>query len=280
MTDTESDTQTLLAAYDDQLRGTPPIPPAGVTYEKDGPLLRTVGQFRGYVSGPRDLGVRGRELDELIARQRDFFAARGESVKWRTRSHDTPPDLAARLRAAGFVPEERETVLVGRSEELALAEPVLPDGVAIRRITAEADLRRLGAVQSAIWDMDLNWLAADLLGRIAAAPDEMVVHAVEADGEMISAAWLSFRPGTEFATLLGGSTVAEWRGKGIYRALVTTRAALAAARGVPYLHVDASDDSAPILCRLGFHAITTATPYVWSPEQPPREGGDLAARDH
>jgi hypothetical protein len=29
--------------------------------------------------------------------------------------------------------------------------------------------------------------------------------------------------------------------------------------------VDASDDSRPILERLGFVAVTTTTPYVWSP---------------
>ena len=279
MTEPEAETQTLLSAYDNQMRGTPPIPPAGVTYEKDGPLLRTVGQFRGFVSGPRDLEVEGPELDELIARQRDFFAARGESVEWKTRSHDVPADLTDRLRAAGFVPEEPETVLIGLAEEMAVGEPVLPDGVTIRRVTAVADLRRIGALQSAIWGMDLSWLATDLLGRIAAAPDDMAVYAVEAEGEMVSAAWLAFRPGTEFANMLGGSTLAEWRGKGIYRALVAVRAALAVARGVPYLQVDASDDSAPILRRLGFRAITTTTPYVWSPKQPAGRSADLAPRD-
>jgi len=40
---------------------------------------------------------------------------------------------------------------------------------------------------------------------------------------------------------------------------------LAASRGVPYLYVDASPDSRPILERLGFVAVTTTTPYVWSP---------------
>jgi hypothetical protein len=37
------------------------------------------------------------------------------------------------------------------------------------------------------------------------------------------------------------------------------------ARGVRYLQVDASDDSAPILRRLGFRAVTTTTPYIWTP---------------
>ncbi|MFF2455131.1 GNAT family N-acetyltransferase, partial [Isoptericola sp. NPDC058082] len=76
---------------------------------------------------------------------------------------------------------------------------------------------------------------------------------------------LVFRTGTEFAGLWGGSTLSAWRGRGIYRALVAARAHIAAVRGVRYLQVDASGDSAPILRRLGFHAVTTTTPYVWLP---------------
>ncbi|MCX5360779.1 GNAT family N-acetyltransferase [Streptomyces sp. NBC_00124] len=247
------------------MRGAPPTPPAGVTYENDGPLLRIVGQFRGFVSGPRELGVDGDALDGLIVRQRDFFAARGEAVEWKTRGHDTPADLTERLRAAGFLPEDRETVLIGRAADMAVREPVLPDGVTLRQVTADADMHRIAAMESTVWGQDWSWLADDLIGRVAAAPDEISIHVAEADGEVVSAAWLAFRAGTAFASLWGGSTLAEWRGRGIYRALVTTRAALATARGVTYLHVDASDDSAPILRRLGFEAVTTTTPYVWNP---------------
>jgi GNAT superfamily N-acetyltransferase len=87
----------------------------------------------------------------------------------------------------------------------------------------------------------------------------------EAGDELVAAAWIVFRPGTEFAGLLGGSTREAWRGRGIYRALVARRAALARARGVRYLQVDASDDSRPILERLGFAGVTETTPYVWAP---------------
>ena len=43
------------------------------------------------------------------------------------------------------------------------------------------------------------------------------------------------------------------------------RANLAAGRGFRYLETDASDDSNPILQRLGFVPVTTTTPYIWSP---------------
>ncbi len=66
-----------------------------------------------------------------------------------------------------------------------------------------------------------------------------------------------------FAGLWGGGTAAPWRGMGIYRAMVAHRAGLAAELGYRYLQVDATDDSAPILRRLGFSALSTTTPYVY-----------------
>jgi GNAT superfamily N-acetyltransferase len=259
----------LLTAYDEQMRGIGSHPPTGVRYEQDGPLLRVVGEYRGYISGPRDVGVRGAELDRLIATQRDYFAARGEAVGWQTRAHDEPADLTARLRAAGFVPEKPDMVLIGLAAELATA-PAPPPGVALRWVTADADMRRIAAMESDVWGQDWSWLGENLIGRIATAPDDIAVLAAEADGEVVSAAWLAvIQPGAGGAArLLGGSTRPQWRGRGIYRALVAARAQRAAARGIKYLQVDASDDSAPILRRLGFHAVTTTTAYVWTPPQP------------
>ncbi len=263
----------LLTVYDQQMRGLEPRPPAGVRYERDGPLLRGVGGHRGYISGPRDLGVTGAELDRLIARQRDYFAGRGEAVGWQTRAHDEPADLPARLRAAGFVPGEERTVLVGLTAELATA-PILPGGAALRWVTADDDMHRIAALQSTVWGQDWDWLGENLIARIAAAPQGIAVLAAEADGGVVSAGWLAFfQPGADsFARLLGGSTLPRWRGRGIYRALVAARAQRAAARSVTYLHADASDDSAPILRRLGFRAVTTTTAYVWTPPPPARPG--------
>ena len=87
----------------------------------------------------------------------------------------------------------------------------------------------------------------------------------EAAGRVVAAGWLEMRPGSDFAGLWGGATLREWRGRGIYRALVARRAQLAVARGVRYLQVDASSDSAPILRRLGFQPLAVTTPYVWTP---------------
>ena len=111
--------------------------------------------------------------------------------------------------------------MIGLAAELATT-PVLPDGVALRWVTADGDMHRIAALQSAVWGQDWGWLGENLIGRIAAGPDGIAVLAAEAGGEVVSAAWLAFfQPGAgSFARLLGGSTLPHWRGRGIYRALV------------------------------------------------------------
>ncbi|MDI1459607.1 GNAT family N-acetyltransferase [Catellatospora sp. KI3] len=260
------DPDALLVAYDAQLRAhVPPILPAGVTVEHDGPLLRMVGFDHGGFVTYRDVsGLGSAELDALIARQRDYFAARGERFEWKLHGHDLPADLPERLIAAGFEPEEPETVVIGPAEPLART-PVLPEGVTLREVTSRADIDRIAAMEEAVWNEDRQWLADGLEKELAADPDSLTVLVAEADGEVVSAGWIRYVPGTEFAGLWGGSTLAQWRGRGIYKALVAYRAQCAIARGYTYLQVDASSDSRPILNRLGLLSVTTTTPYVWSP---------------
>jgi GNAT superfamily N-acetyltransferase len=263
------DDAALLRAYDEQMRGIGNPGHPGLVVERDGPVLRAAGQHRGLVTGPRDLGVSGAELDALIARQREYFRARNEAVEWKTRGHDLPADLTDRLRAAGFVPEDQETVVIGVTADLA-TDPVLPKGTTLREVTTDAGLRAIVDLEGAVWNEDLSWLGDELIARKNSDPDGIMFFAVtdDAAGQVVSAAWTVFYPGTEFAYLAGGSTLEAWRRQGIYRALVAVRAQRAAARGTRYVTVDASDDSAPILRRLGLRPVTTTTPYVWTPPTP------------
>lgn len=258
------DTAALLAAYDARMRMPSAIVPAGVTYERDGPVVRVVGAHLGRIRAPRDVGVTGPELDRLIARQRDYFAARGQGVEWKTRAHDLPTDLPERLVAAGFVAQEPSTVLIGFAEEIA-ADPVLPDGVVLRQVTAPEDLRRIADQQTEVWGFDCSWVADMLQSWLSSDPDQLTILVAEAGGRFACTAWAVYHTGSEFVALLGGTTLPEWRGRGLYRALLAARAQASADRGYRLLHVDASRDSAPILRRCGFHEITTSTHYKWTP---------------
>lgn len=255
----------LLAAYDEQLRGG--SEGGEVPSSMDGPVIRVEYPSRGFVSYRSLEGLDGDELDALIARQRDFFAAKGQAVEWKTRGHDLPADLPDRLRAAGFEPEEQETVLVAKSVDIRerLRGREYVDGVSIRRTTEQGDFARIAAMESTVWNDDWSWLADDLVRRQATGMTD--IYVAEVDREVVSAAWAVYKAGTEFTGLWGGSTLAEWRGRGIYKALVAIRAARADELGYKYLHVDASDDSSPILQRLGFVPITTTTPWVYTPDR-------------
>jgi GNAT superfamily N-acetyltransferase len=263
---TDLDPKTLLAAYN-RLRIHIPDPlPAPATAEWDGPLLRLVGLDRDGFLTYTDLGgLDGAELDALIARQRDHFTALGKTVEWKLHGHDLPADLPDRLRAAGFEPEEQETVVVGPVAGLAAVQPVTPPGVRLREVRSRADMERISHLVEAVWGTSPKTLADRLERDVGGDVPELTVVVAEADGEVVSAAWVRYMTGTGFATLWGGSTLPQWRRKGIYRALVTYRARLADARGHTLLQVDASDDSRPILERLGFVAVTTTTPYIFTP---------------
>ncbi len=187
-------------------------------------------------------------------------------VEWKTYAYDRPDDLPARLIAAGYRPEERETVMVGDAETLKGLETEV-QGVTIRETEHVADLTAIGELHSDVWGEDWTWIVADLRARIERfGRDGIRVLVAEADDRIVSAAWLVMRRGTPFAGLWGGSTLADYRSRGIYRALVAKRAAIACRAGYGYLQVDASEKSRPILERLGFRAVTTTIPYVWRPD--------------
>jgi GNAT superfamily N-acetyltransferase len=260
------DTSMLLAAYDAQLRAhVHDRLPDSIRIEWDGPLMRLTGfGDRGFV-GYRDLaGLEGDDLDELIARQVRFFADRGQGFEWKLHGHDRPTDLPDRLGAAGFEPEEVETVVIARVSDLPdVSAP--PEGVAVREVTDRSGMARIARLEEAVWGDDHGWLD-DLWEERVADSEGLRIFVAEAGEVTVSAGWVRFPSGTEFATLWGGATLPDWRGRGIYRALVARRAQIAAERGLRYVEVDASDDSRPILERLGFMPVTTTTPYVWSPE--------------
>ncbi|MEU7160249.1 GNAT family N-acetyltransferase [Streptomyces chrestomyceticus] len=257
------------AAYDEQMRDRGFAPDTPDT-ERVGPVLRRTLPAQGGLILYRDLGgLDGAELDAFIAAQRDHFAARGLPVEWKYHGHDLPADLPDRLAAAGFVPGERETVVIGEAAEIAgpPGGAPLPEGVRLREVTGRADFDRIGELAATVWADDRSWLAPAMEEWVAGRDGDpcTVTVAESLAGEVVSAAWMRFHQGTAFASLWGGSTLPNWRGKGVYRALVAHRAALAVARGFRYVQVDALETSRPILNRLGLVSAATTVPYVWRP---------------
>ena len=201
-------------------------------------------------------------MDALIDRQIAHFAARGQAFEWKTRGHDWPSDLPERLRARGFEPEPCETVLIGVAAQMA-TDLVLPDGITLRSV---GPTRTCGASRRWSRRYGVRTGAGSRTSSSASWPVAIPrFWSLRPTTQVVSAGWIVYQPGTDFAGIWGGSTLKAWRGRGIYRTLVARRAQLAVGLGYRFLQVDASDDSRPILERLGFVAVTTTTPYVWTP---------------
>ena len=259
------DVARLLSAYDDQLR-TDAETPSAVAVTRLGPLrLVTFPGGRGFVTY-RDLGgadaatIRG-FVAAALAHFRDDATI--TDAEWKTRGHDVAPGLHDALVDHGFEPQEPESIMIGDAR-LLVADVPLPDGVTLRRITAEADVRAMSAMADEVFGDDpaTSGHADQILHRQQHDPD-MELWVAEADGQVISAGRLEPVPGTDFAGLWGGSTRPEWRGRGIYRALTAARARSAVARGKAYLHSDSTEFSRPILERSGLVKVSTTTPYEW-----------------
>ena len=264
-----SDAAGLLAAYDAEVRATfARRLPSGGAPRQDGPLTRCLTARGGFAMAATSLSeLTDDELAGLADRTVAFYAERNRRFEWKTYDHDRP-DLGAVLRRHGLEPEDHEALVIGRAADLATDAPV-PDGLGLRTVHARADLERVAEMESAVWGEDWSWLADELADRIDEPHGPATVYVVEDGDLVVSAAWLTPVVGTRFAGLWGGSTLAGYRGRGIYRALVARRARDAVAAGYTLLQVDASDDSRPILERLGLHVVGGTTPYVWTPPEPP-----------
>jgi GNAT superfamily N-acetyltransferase len=196
--------------------------------------------------------------DEVIAREAERFEGLGE-WEWKLYSYDTPSDLPDRLRAAGFVPEAEETLLIGDITGLALDSPP-PDGVELVAVEDEPGVKLLMRAHDDVYGSHDPGYARAVLESVMAGRAQAVV--AMAGDRPICGGRIEYYEGTAFAGLYGGSTVPDWRRRGVFRAVVAYRAALARARGYRHLQVDASDDSRPILERLGFVALATTTPFI------------------
>ncbi|MEV8428599.1 GNAT family N-acetyltransferase [Streptomyces chartreusis] len=253
----------VLALFDRDMRegAQPDGPDARV--ERVGRIVRQVSSEHGWNGVVwSDLDAAG--ADAAIAEQIAHFSGLGREFEWKLYGHDLPVDLGQRLRAAGFVGRPEETLMIGEVADLNLdAEP--PEGIRILPVTDSAGVDLVAQVHEKAFGTDGSRLRHQLLARLTADADTVVAVVALAGDTPVSAARMELVPGTRFAGLWGGGTVEDWRGRGIYRALVAHRARAAVDRGYRYLQVDAMSSSRPILERLGFEPLTTTTPYVYTP---------------
>jgi GNAT superfamily N-acetyltransferase len=202
-------------------------------------------------------------VDATIDEQLAYFRREGLQFEWKVYAHDRPADLADRLIAQGFEPEEEAASI------MVLDVPASPPSLLIRlnhdvrRLTDPGQLGDVIAILEASDGDDYNWIY-DRLGSHMNLPDYLSVYVAYADDRPVSSGWIYFSPG-HFASLWGGATLAAYRGRGFYTAVLSARVQEARQRGVRYLTIDAGSMSRPIVARHGFQEITQAIGCEWRP---------------
>lgn len=226
--------------------------------------MATYAGGRGFVTYPRLEAVDAATVCGWVAAPVDHYAADDEitRVEWKSREHDDAAGLHEALLEHGFVAQEPEAVMISETRLLAV-DVALPDGVSVRRVTGEADVRAMcRMLDEAFGAPGPERRVEELLDRLSLR-DGRELWVAEADRTMVAAGRLEPVAGTELAGIWGGATLPQWRGRGLYRALTAARARSALAQGKTLLHSDSTAFSRPILQRAGLVRVSTTTPYDW-----------------
>jgi GNAT superfamily N-acetyltransferase len=195
------------------------------------------------------------EVEAAVERVEGMIELKGlKEATWWVGELSTPEDLGERLLALGLEPDSPPDMVT-----LTIAEP--PAG------GATVEVRRVETFEDYLTALEIDWASFDVpeeeraTRRLEAekawprlqASDTQSTYLASVDGNPVGFGRAIFT--RTAALLLGGATLPEARGRGVYTSLVHARWDEAVARGIPRITVSAGPLSAPILERLGFAPI-------------------------
>jgi len=248
----------LLVKYDKDLRIHRMFPEA--RREVNGNVVRFVRESPGMNFISFTLATE-RQLDRAIHQEVNYFAPFSQPLTWKIYEHDRLPDLHQKLIDNQFVEDpEPAAVMVFDVKSKTLDTRDVP-GVEIRHIKEPDGLRDIVEVLNTVYGNDNSWVYRRL-GLHLKIPGYLSVYAAYGQDRPVSVAWTYF-PDGHFATLFGGSTVVEYRGRGIYTSLLAARLSEINRRGYPFAVVEAGKLSKPIVANLGFEHLTTVWDYEY-----------------
>ncbi|MCG7345399.1 GNAT family N-acetyltransferase [Sporosarcina sp. ACRSL] len=203
--------------------------------------------------------------DEIIQEELSYFNRLGVGFEWKVYSYDKPAHLKDILEQRGFTIEPRESLMV---MEITDMHPFpQQEETDVQEIVDEKGIREIIALLDNIWEESHNELGDRLWRDKQNDPDSLYLYGVYDKDQLVSAAWVYLEKNSSFASLWGGSTLPDYRGKGFYTSLLAIRAAKAIEKGYQFLTVDASQMSRPILEKHGFRCLAY-TYGCQSPEHP------------
>jgi hypothetical protein len=197
--------------------------------------------------------LRDEDVPGALARAAAVAAEGGAtSVAWWVGELTTPAGLADRLLGLGLEHEEEMTTLT-----LAQA-PAGRGGLPVRRAETYEDLLVALELDWEVFGVPEDERARRRAETRAAWPSleaggRVSCFIAEVDGRAAGMGRVVFTP--YGGVLMGGATLPELRGLGVYTSLVQARWQAAVERGTPQLTVAAGSESGPILERIGFERL-------------------------
>jgi GNAT superfamily N-acetyltransferase len=200
-------------------------------------------------------------LERVIGREVEYLAPMDQPFTWKVYDHDSLPHLGRALSSNGFVGDEEPAAVMVFDLNQAPASSFEAGTADIRRIADREGLKDIVHVLDGVYGGHNNWVY-ERMGAHLDIPGYLSAYAAYVDGKPVSVAWTYF-PGRNFATLFGGTTLAEYRARGLYTSLLRARLKEIRARGYPFAVVEAGPMSRPIVARHGFQHLTTVWDYEW-----------------
>jgi GNAT superfamily N-acetyltransferase len=187
----------------------------------------------------------------LVEEVRALAASHGLPCMWILDPDVRPTDLPERLAACGIQYDDETVVMV-----LPASADLAPGRTDVEIVDALRDAATFALAE----DVQVAAFGADLVAgqaqrfEEARADSERHFYLAMLDGEPAGAAWATVH---EAGVLMnGGAVTPRFQGRGVYRALLSERLALARRLGLPGIGTHARPDtSGPILERLGFVAV-------------------------
>jgi hypothetical protein len=201
------------------------------------------------------------DVEAVIREQVAFFRQWDQPFSWKVFDHDQPKNLGERLIQNGFVRQERDDIMILdlRNVQAALLEPVSAD---IHKIVRREQIQDVIHVEEQVWGRNFAWIT-ERMGAHLELPGYLSVYVAYVAGDPACTGWTYFYEDSLFAGLWGGSTIAAYRGQGLYNAILAVRVQEAMQRGYRFLTIDAGPMSRPIVSKRGFRLLAYAHDYEW-----------------
>lgn len=250
----------ILRLFDEERRR---LNDSDVTLSSTRYVVRAVGTQESW-SGIVYYCFPAEETESVIDGEIAFSENMGCEFEWKVYSHDQPRNLLAELRRRGFKIGEEEALMIRDLRELpiSLTSAAAP-GITVAAVTNGQGVDDFLEVEAALWPASekmRDWL----LTRLKDPAHQDLAFVAYEDRIPIGCGRVSVRRESRFAGLWGGAVLPAFRGKGLYRALLTAWINhVSKFDSVQYLRVDALPTSRPILEKYGFQRIGSTSPAEW-----------------